>query len=169
MSGLSGVLFDLDDTLFDTSVLLPDRRARNWGKVISNVNKTTMFSEAKAVLNAANESKLKVGIVTRSISNYANAVLKYHGVSADALIAYHDCARQKPSPDPVLLCLQKLGLEPCNCIGVGDSRDDASAYHSAGVYSIGAKWSPILEDSDHWKEVSSGAQLIRFIENASEG
>lgn len=168
MSKILGLVLDLDDTLFDTSMLLPDRRARKWGRVINDVDKTTIFPEAKVILDVANDAGLKVGIVTRSISNYANAILEYHGISPDVLVAYHDCSRQKPSPDPVLLCLHKLGLEPLSCIGIGDSRDDASAYSSAGVYAIGASWSPVFETSDRWEEVLTGEQVVALLENAVE-
>ena len=46
----------------------------------------------------------------------------------------------KPEADGLLLCCQRLGVEPENSVYVGDSPPDGQAARAAGLKSIGVLW-----------------------------
>lgn len=73
--------------------------------------------------------------------------MRHHSLPYDTLIAYHD-APIKPLPASVLLALDRLGIEKCAAIGVGDNENDCLAYHAAGISALGAGWSPYLKDAE---------------------
>ena len=138
---IRGVVFDLDDTLVDTSALKPMRDARRWKDAVRNLSATMVFDGIRGLVVELDRRGIPWAVVTTSVSFYAGAVLKHHALGRHPLVAYHD-APAKPSPAPVLLALQKLGLKPDEVVGVGDAPTDQSAYVAAGVRSAGAAWSP---------------------------
>ena len=48
--------------------------------------------------------------------------------------------RGKPAPDPVLLALTDLGVDPADAVYVGDMAVDQEAAHRAGVPYVRAGW-----------------------------
>lgn len=48
--------------------------------------------------------------------------------------------RKKPSPDPILRAAGSLGVEPTECVVVGDTENDVQAAKAAGARSIGVTW-----------------------------
>ncbi len=59
----------------------------------------------------------------------------------DAVVSAEDTTIHKPNPEPCLICLQKLGLEPHEAIFVGDSKFDVLCARNAGVRSVLVGWS----------------------------
>ena len=148
------VLFDLDDTLVDTSELFALRKSRRWSECYRNLSKTSLYPGTMDAIALLREDDIPIGIVTTSISNYAEKVLKFHGIPYDALVAYHDCrGRQKPNPAPVMLCLERLGCEAERSLGIGDAANDALAYARANVVAWGAGWSSKIEQDAEWDKI----------------
>ena len=54
-----------------------------------------------------------------------------------AAVSASDVANPKPAPDPVLLAAARLGVEPGECVFIGDSRYDVAAGRAAGVTTVG--------------------------------
>lgn len=160
---MKALVIDLDDTLVDTSGIAQLRNARNWRGCANNFHQTACFGEIAAVIATLRRSGVKVGIVTNSVSFYAQGLLSHHRIDVDALVAWHDTKAHKPSPDPVRLCLEKLGIEAVDAVGVGDAADDASAYLAAGIGAWGAGWSSALQEGA-WDEIVSepSGLLTRF-------
>lgn len=52
------------------------------------------------------------------------------------VVAAEDITHHKPHPEPMLLALKKLGVEPQNAVMIGDQPVDAIAAHAAGAKSI---------------------------------
>lgn len=142
-----GLIVDLDDTLVDTRVLRPLREARRWKEAVSRVAETRAFIDVVDAFSALTHAGIPWSVVTTSVSYYAEAVLKQHGLERTHLIAYHD-APPKPRPEGVALALSRMGLEPGEVIGVGDSDIDIRAYRAARVRAFGASWSPTLVAGD---------------------
>jgi HAD superfamily hydrolase (TIGR01549 family) len=141
---VQGFLFDLDQTLVDSSQLLAHRRIGAWGYVMSSLHQVRPFAgspaphELPGLLRAAG---YKIGIVTSSVRQYAEAVLKNFGVHCDVLVAYHDTPNHKPNPEPLQKAIAALGLPPAGVCHVGDDAKDHEASYQAQVTSIGAGWS----------------------------
>jgi phosphoglycolate phosphatase-like HAD superfamily hydrolase len=58
---------------------------------------------------------------------------KYFEVIVTGLSAPHT----KPYPDPILLAAQKMGIQPHECVMIGDTTVDMRAGKAAGVQTIG--------------------------------
>jgi HAD superfamily hydrolase (TIGR01549 family) len=58
-------------------------------------------------------------------------VLQRHGIAVDAVVAREPGIKPKPSPDPVLKALERLGVG--EAVMVGDSEWDEAAANAAGV------------------------------------
>ena len=149
---IKAIVFDLDDTLVDTSELRHLRTNREWKAAVAKVNSTRMFDGLGELLAHAKKRSVSVAIVTTSVSHYASAVLRHHGITYDCLVAYHDAPR-KPKPDGVLEALNRLKVAPADAIGIGDLDTDCTAYHLAGLQAIGAAWSKALEAS-RWDHIA---------------
>lgn len=89
----------------------------------------------------------------------------YEGVF-EVLIGADDVTNAKPHPEPVLLALERLGVEPANAVFVGDSPHDMAAGRAAGVRTAAALWGPFdydvlaPEEPTYWLETA--ADLERF-------
>ncbi len=64
----------------------------------------------------------------------------------DAVVSAEDTTVHKPNPEPCLICLDKLGLEPQEAIFVGDSKFDVLCARNAGVKSVLVGWSICVTD-----------------------
>ena len=56
------------------------------------------------------------------------------------LASQDDTERHKPHPDPLLLAADRLGVEPSECVYVGDAVVDLQAGQAAGMGTIGVTW-----------------------------
>lgn len=160
---IKAVLFDLDGTLVDTRLIEHLRTARKWKECVRALDRTTCFAEVKEALAELKRSDIKTAIVTTSVSYYAIAACRHHGITYDALVAYHD-ARPKPAPDSFEKALARLGVAPENALGVGDDTPDSAGLMAASVVALGAGWSPVFNSKAGWDRVlSSPGELLNVI------
>jgi phosphoglycolate phosphatase len=76
--------------------------------------------------------------------------------------------KPKPDPAPLYLACERAGLEPAQCIYVGDSDRDITAGRAAGMFTIAAAYGYISADDDiaAWKAdavVHSAAEMEAVI------
>jgi HAD superfamily hydrolase (TIGR01549 family) len=55
----------------------------------------------------------------------------------DAIITGQSAPHTKPYPDPILLAAQKMGVQPRECLMIGDTTVDMRAGKSAGAQTVG--------------------------------
>lgn len=60
----------------------------------------------------------------------------------DVIVTPDDVTEAKPHPEPVLLALERLGVEPHEALFVGDSPHDVAAGRAAGTRTAAALWGP---------------------------
>ena len=151
----TAVIFDLDDTLVDTSELFHLRVKKMWRLCYKRIPETKMYDGLLEAITSLKNLGIPIGIVTSSPSNYAKKVLSQHDIHYDKLIAWHDCPShlQKPNPAPVIKCLEYLDCSAEGSLGIGDSIKDAQAYKSAGIKAWGAGWSRSLYRDTEWDEI----------------
>jgi phosphoglycolate phosphatase-like HAD superfamily hydrolase len=137
---LTTAIFDFDQTIADTSMLEPYRKARNWSLARSNIRLITPYGSILKILSALKARRMKLGIVTTSPKNYCETGLRHLGIMADAVIGYHDVIQRKPSPEAILLALQRLQSSAHDTVGFGDHANDIIAYNEAGVRSVACLW-----------------------------
>jgi len=158
---IGGILFDLDGTLVNTSKLDALRSKKDWKGCVAALNKTVLYDGISDLLHRASDKSVRIGIVTTSVSYYAEAVLHHHRLKYDVLVAYHD-AKPKPAPDPYLLATKKLGLTTDIVIGIGDATDDAISLKAAKIIAIGAGWNSLLRHHESWNKIAAHPSDIIF-------
>lgn len=148
---IEAAIFDLDDTLLDTSAVAVARANGQWSIVKARLDRVQAFDcrgvaveELPARLKAAG---LKVGVLTHSPGWYAAALLDRFGISADAVITGSDGYAPKPDPTSLKALAEELGVAIGDCIYVGDLDIDAAAAAAAGAISVGVTWSKVAPES----------------------
>jgi HAD superfamily hydrolase (TIGR01549 family) len=144
MPTIRAVIFDLDQTLVDSSTLAGWRKAGMWTFVRANLAQVRPYSSS---LRPAHElpahfraQGLKVGIVTSSPRWYAEALTKSFHIECDCLVTYEDTEQHKPDPAPLHEALRLLGVDAAEACYVGDDPIDVQASYHAHVVSVGAAW-----------------------------
>jgi phosphoglycolate phosphatase-like HAD superfamily hydrolase len=136
-----GVLFDLDQTLIDSSSAAPIRGGgRPWGPVFALVPDFVVYDGISGILAMLTERKIPVCVVTSSVRSYCDKVIDHHKFGIVHRICYHDTSRRKPHPDPILAGIKKLGLPAREVWAIGDDPKDIQAAHAAGVHSVAVTW-----------------------------
>lgn len=86
-------------------------------------------------------TKYKLGLFTmRHIpAAYLQKELDTHGIAKyfTHIVTALDTDKPKPSPEGLLLCIDALKLDICDCIMAGDSINDLRAGKAAGVRTVG--------------------------------
>lgn len=83
------------------------------------------------------------------------------------ILSADDVENQKPDPEPLLKASSQLGVNPCDCVYVGDMREDIQAAKKAGMRSIAVTWgihSPeVLEIEKPDKICETFGEIIDYI------
>lgn len=139
MTNINAVIFDLDDTIINTSEIKKLRK-KPWNDCYSHIPTKTYAIFDESLHDFLKDMNQKVGIVTNSPRPYAERVLKHHNFKYHNLVAYHDVKKRKPHPEPFYKCADLLGVETKNIISVGDHTNDIIASKEAGMKTIGVTW-----------------------------
>ena len=83
---------------------------------------------------------------------FAHVPLGHH---FEVIVGGDDTIRQKPSPDPLLNALDRLGAAPEDAAYVGDSPYDMQAARAGGLSAVGVTWGRI-----HRREALTDADTI---------
>lgn len=134
------IIFDLDQTLVNTSIAEPFRNCKDWKKAVSLIPNFTLYQGLSEVFYYINQNGIKIAIVSNSVSYYVDKVISYFNIPCDLRIAYHDVTHHKPSPDCMNLVLKRLNLQASEVISLGDRDTDILASKNAGIFSIGCLW-----------------------------
>jgi|TARA_B100002003_G_C14036375_1_gene499410 HAD superfamily hydrolase (TIGR01549 family) len=158
-----GIIFDLDLTLVDSSILFELRERRLWSEVYKNIPKTTVYDGVHELIDEL-KPLYELGIVTSSPRTYAERLTSFHGIEIPILTTYHDTRLHKPDPAPIIHGCKKLKLSPSQVISIGDDIKDIEASNRAGCTSIFASWrssSDFHPSADY--NCSSVARLKQFL------
>ncbi|MEU7857265.1 HAD family phosphatase [Nonomuraea sp. NPDC049141] len=109
---------------------------REWmidGMVARLVDGVRMMPGASELLDAVREEGIPVALVTSSLREIADAVLKAVGRDRfDAIVTADDVTRTKPDPEPYLTAAVLLDVEPVRCVVLEDSPNGVAAATAAG-------------------------------------
>ena len=137
---IKGLILDLDQTLVDSSIATEARRCRDWQRVYSLIPSFRVYQGIHDALNIARNKGLKIAIVSTSPRPYVLKVLNYHRIPADCIIGYHDAARPKPSPEPMLEALRQMNLRSDEVLSFGDKLSDFQSSRSSSIPFIACTW-----------------------------
>jgi phosphoglycolate phosphatase-like HAD superfamily hydrolase len=144
---LVAIVFDLDDTLLDTSALRVARSQNDWGSVKALLDRVQPFPTATGGISVESlparlkANGLKVGILTHAPRWYAEALARRFGIPFDAMITGSDPYPPKPDPTSLRQIISELGADGVESAYVGDDSADIAAAAAAGALSVGVCWS----------------------------
>jgi len=96
------------------------------------------FSGVDKLLQALKKNKIKIGLVTSSWAASLRPIQKYSlSHYFDVIITREDGYPLKPSPVPILECLNRMNVDPDLAATVGDSPLDIRAGKGAGTLTFG--------------------------------
>jgi phosphoglycolate phosphatase-like HAD superfamily hydrolase len=178
MTSFDAVIFDLDDTLVDTSALREFRDSRQWQLCLRSLHLAKAFPASDHGTPVASLPKsvastgAKIGLVTNSPSHYATALLDQFGIEIPILVSGSDGIPPKPNPDGLLAAARAIGVSPGACLYVGDDVGDVGAAAAAGMASAGVAWDSHFPPG--WRRawpdvaVASPERLLEFVGGAEE-
>ncbi|MGH8033119.1 MAG: phosphoglycolate phosphatase [Luteimonas sp.] len=108
------------------------------------------FAGVEALLAALEAAGTRWGIVTNKPESLAAPLLPMLGWStrSGVLIGGDTLAERKPHPLPLRHAAAALGVDPLDCVYVGDDERDIQAARAAGMRSVVALWGYRLPDDD---------------------
>ena len=91
----------------------------------------------------------RLGVVTSKMHGSLERGLSVGGYDGlfEVLIGADDVKNSKPHPEPVLMALERLGVDPEAAIFVGDSPHDMASGRAAGVRVAAATWGPFSRET----------------------
>ena len=97
-----------------------------------------IFPEVEDVLYQLKGKKVLLGIASNIPTVFLREHLRNFKIESyfGAITGQEDCDEQKPSPKPVLVTLNKLGVKPPEAIYVGDMEEDIIAGKRANTYTV---------------------------------
>lgn len=162
------VIFDLDQTLVDSSIALIDRQNRDWASVYSKIRLMKIFDGIHELLHFLDANSIEYSILTTSPSNYCNSVTSYFNIKPKHVVAYHDVKIRKPHPEGIFKIASLISASHMkDIIHIGDQANDIFASKNSGTISVGVMWgnfnNDALIDSKPEYIVSDPREIINII------
>jgi pyrophosphatase PpaX len=103
-----------------------------------HLENTIIHPSAQMVLRRLKAKGFKLGIVTTKYKEPVMDVLSHFDISGlfDVIVTGYEVIRHKPAPDIVFEAAKRLGVNPEQCVVVGDSPLDVQAGKQAGAFTI---------------------------------
>ena len=115
-------------------------------------NKQKLRKRVNEIINFTKKNNVKLALSTSTTINNVEAVFKslsnqiskedFHFIGNRSLVKY-----EKPNPEIYKLTLEKLNLEPDNCLAIEDTEESSKSAVSAGIKCIGFPGDYHLDDS----------------------
>jgi phosphoglycolate phosphatase-like HAD superfamily hydrolase len=134
------IIFDLDQTLIDSSAAESLRKKRRWHQVYSLIPSLKPYPGINAHISELHARGASMAIVTSSPRTYCARVIDQWGWPISNIVAYHDTDKHKPDPEPILKAMQNGGGTENGSYHIGDMASDTVAANAAGAVSLGALW-----------------------------
>lgn len=152
----AGLIFDLDQTLVDTSIIADLRSQRKWPAIYPRIPETIIYPGILHLLTDLKVHKVPMVIVTSSPGTYCTRVLSHHKLPIDFQVCYHDTTNKKPHPEPMLKALSVLNLKAADVVAVGDDPKDVASANDAKIFNIACTWGLVETE----QVVAAGANLV---------
>ena len=134
------VIFDLDLTLVDTTVVEQARHDRNWSLAYSLIPNCVVYDGMAKIFDVIRKHNIDTCIVSPSPRPYVANVVKHFNIPISKIVAYHDAKPIKPHPAPMLKALELLSCSAKEAISFGDRVIDIQSSNAAGIESVACFW-----------------------------
>lgn len=128
------------------------------------------FDGIHELVTTLEQQDISWGIVTNKATRYTHPLLQALDVTTRAacIVCGDTCARAKPHPDSLLHASQLIGIEPAQCLYVGDDLRDIQAANAAGMRGVVALYGYLGVDPQPltWPAaafVDSPAQIVTLL------
>ena len=121
-----------------------DRVYREWN-VANTERLLRVYDGVAELLSDLAAAGVRTGVVTSKRRQTALLAMRGVGIEelAPLLATLEDTERHKPLPDPLLHGAAALGVEPTDCVYVGDAAVDVAAARAAGMSAIAVSWGAV--------------------------
>lgn len=145
------IIFDLDGTLYDTSIVDPllrqlrqvKRMSPEYHQIWRDIDKTIdgykEYDGMTEVLNFIRENGIKTVLVTGAVKRRTNK-LKRFNLPLMGMVTRFDVGHQKPHPAPMLRALEILGCDASKVLSIGNQVIDLLSSKGAGIDFALATW-----------------------------
>ena len=135
------ILFDFDDTLFDTSPTkqLRGAKTKDWEAIYAQIPNCKLYEGYDKVFEYINKNQLKIGVVSIAQKELIGRTIKHFNCPCHHIQGWWRMP-MKPYPHQINKALEKLKANPKNVILFGDSPDDVTASKAAGIKVVGCTW-----------------------------
>lgn len=137
---MRSIIFDLDLTLVDTSVVEEARHRKDWSLAYSLIPNCNLYDGMEKVFEVIKTNHIKIAIVSTSPKPYIERVCNHFQIPYNVILGYHDCKPVKPHPAGMLKALEYLQEPVENVISFGDRVIDIHASNAAGIESVACFW-----------------------------
>jgi HAD superfamily hydrolase (TIGR01549 family) len=137
---MKSIIFDLDLTLIDTTILEPLRHNKQWQEAYRKIPETTMYNGISTVLDIIRKNNIPCAIVSTSPRPYVEKIVSYYNIPVHHIVSYHDAKPIKPHPAQMIKALELLGKSAKEVISFGDRVIDIQASNAAGIESVACFW-----------------------------
>ena len=145
------IIFDLDGTLYDTSVVDPllvqlrkaKRMSPEYHQIWRDIDKTIDgykdYDGMAEVLQFVREKNVKAVLVTGAVKRRTNK-LKRFNLPLMGIVSRFDVGHKKPHPAPMFRALEILGVDASKVLSIGNQVIDLLSSRGAGIDFALASW-----------------------------
>ena len=135
--------------------------------------RTAAFAGVPEMLSALQQRGLRWGVVTNKAERFALPLTRAMALfdTAGAVVAGDTTPHAKPHPAPLLEAARRMGLQPTECLYVGDDERDIVAGLAAGMGTVAATYGYLGRKSDvaAWgahAAINSPLELLQVLSKA---
>ncbi|MGH8462283.1 MAG: phosphoglycolate phosphatase [Stenotrophobium sp.] len=105
-------------------------------------DESVLFPGMAELLAVLERDGIRWGVVTNKPGWLTTPLILQLDLASRAacVISGDDVATPKPAPDSILLACSNIGLQPADCVYVGDDKRDIDAGRAAGSRTIAVRW-----------------------------
>ena len=102
---------------------------------------TTVMPGADKTLDRYKQSGMKLAVVTNKPEKFSREICSYFGWDTvlDAIVGGDTCDDRKPAPGMLFHACKQMGVDPANCVMIGDSPADIDSAKNAGMRSVAVR------------------------------
>lgn len=168
--GMVGVAFGVtaDDAGF---IPLRDEFLQNYERCMTE--RTHAFDGVPELVKGLHDRNLVWGVVTNKAARFTEPLTRSMALfaTARAVVSGDTTPHAKPHPAPLLEAARRMGLDPKQCVYVGDDERDIVAGRAAGMVTVAATYGYLgaAVDTSSWcadAEINSPLALLQLLQSA---
>ncbi len=115
-----------------------------------NTQNSNLYQGVEELLSAIEKTNTPWAIVTNKYTKPTEPIVKHFKLDqrAEAIVCGDTLPVEKPDPSPLILACEMMGVNPKNCVYIGDSHSDMMAGNLAEMTTIACAYGYIKTDDD---------------------